>query len=102
MVKDYGLSFISNEDLFFHVKETIESTSFGKVTLTKLENSGAFHQSLLKSITNNKQHRSTGFDLIDEQKKIFTEIKNKCPSMNAFSARKTYTRYQSRCMFQSA
>jgi len=25
MTKEYGLSFISNEDLFFHVKETIES-----------------------------------------------------------------------------
>ena len=94
MAKDYGLSFISNEDLFFHVKETIESTPARKTTLPELKNTGYFHQSLLKSIVENRHCRSNGFDVIHRQKKIFAEIKNTCPSMNSSSARDTYMQMQ--------
>jgi len=94
MIKDYGLSFISNEDLFFHVKESIGSEQERKVTLSKLKNTGCFHQSILKSIIENKVSLSKGFDIINKDKKIFAEVKSKCLSMNAASARNTYMQMQ--------
>lgn len=47
MVKEYGLAFINNENLFLHVKEVVESKPSGKITLPQLENNKYFHQSIL-------------------------------------------------------
>ena len=81
MPKDYGLSFISNEDLFFHVKTAIDNNGING--LCELESNGSLHQSLLKTIATKKQCLSKGFDVISKPKKIFAELKSKCPSMNS-------------------
>jgi len=94
MSKDYGLSFISNEDLFLHVKEAFNSKTRKEITLTSLKCNSVFHQGILKSIISNKHCLSHGFDLIDKDKKIFAEVKSKCPSMNSFSARNIYIKMQ--------
>ena len=94
MLKDYELSFISNEDLFFHVKETIDFKLTREVAIPTLQYNNVFHQRLLKSIANNNRSLSSGFDLIDKDNKIFAEVKRKCPSMNSFSARDTYIKMQ--------
>jgi len=94
MVKDYGLPFISNEDLFLHVKEVVKSKPSDKITLSQLENTGCFHQSILKSIAGNKFSLSKGLDVISIDKKIYAEVKSKCPSMNSVSARNTYMQMQ--------
>lgn len=94
MVRDYGLSFISSEDLFLHVKKAIESEPSDKITSSQLENINHFHQSLLKSISNSKFNLSRGLDVINKSKKIYIEVKNTCPDMNTTSARHTYMQMQ--------
>jgi len=64
------------------------------VTLSKLENTGSFHQSLLKSIVEKKVSLSEGFDVINKDKKIFAEIRSKCLSMNSDHAKNTYMQMQ--------
>ena len=92
MVKDYGLSFISNEDLFLHVKAAIDSD--GERSSFELKNNGSFHQNLLKSAETKRQCLSKELDVISNKKKIFAEIRSKCPSMNSSSGRDTYMQMQ--------
>jgi len=79
-MKDYGLSFISNEALFNHVKETITLNVNKKTSVTEIQNSADLHQNLLKKSIKNKN--------------IFAKIKSKCPSMNSMSGRDTYIEMQ--------
>lgn len=124
----YNLNFISDIDLFNHVKKTVEDYSFSidlkkfsanvvdpvkltfdkliyKKTIADLINSevirqmdksnnnsiGYFHQNIFKYIGGCKWIvPEKGFDIINEQKKIFVEMKNKHNTMNSSSSQKTY------------
>jgi len=131
MIKDYGLSFISNEDLFFHVKETIEKYRFkinlkefnknlvdpikltfdakiyGKTieeiieteSIRQIDKSntnhiGYFHQNIFKYLGQDWQVPNEGYDVINEHKSIFVEMKNKHNTMNSSSAKNTYIKMQ--------
>ncbi len=128
----YNLGFISDEDLFTHVKETVEKYRFGidlkkfnknlidpikltfdsKVYGKSLEETieleiirqmdksntnhiGYFHQNIFRYINSEWNVPERGFDLINENQKIYVELKNKHNTMNSSSAQKTYIAMQS-------
>ena len=131
-MRRYGLGFISDEDLFAHVKETVEKYRFkidlkrfnknlidpikltfdakvyGKTIEEIIESAiirqidksntnhiGYFHQNIFRYIDPQWQVPKQGFDLVNEQKKIYVEIKNKHNTMNSASSQKTYMKMQS-------
>lgn len=130
-MKDYNLGFISNEDIFNHVKNTVLQYSteinlkdFNKniidpVKLTfdakvygrtikevviaecirqmdKHNNNhvGYFHQNLFNYAGNGWQVPTEGFDVVNENKHIFVEMKNKHNTMNSAASQKTYMKMQ--------
>lgn len=133
-MKDYNLSFITNENLFNHVKETIEkyrfnidlkefnknlidpikltfdSKVYGKTieqiidseTIRQMDKTnsnhiGYFQQNIFKYIGNSSWTvPPQGFDVVNEELKIFVEMKNKHNTMNSSSSQKTYMRMLSK------
>jgi len=130
-VNHYNLSFISDDDLFAHVKETVEKYRFQidlkkfnknlidpiKLTFdSKIYNKsieeiveseiirqmdksntnhiGYFHQNIFKYMNANWKVPKEGFDLINEEEKIYVEMKNKHNTMNSSSSQKTYIKMQ--------
>ncbi|HHS92303.1 MAG TPA: Eco47II family restriction endonuclease, partial [Campylobacterales bacterium] len=130
-MKQYNLSFISDENLFNHIKETVEKYRFNidlkkfnknlidpiKLTfdskaynktieeiieseiIRQMDKSntnhiGYFHQNIFKYIDSTWAVPKQGFDLINHQKKIYVEIKNKHNTMNSSSSQKTYMKMQ--------
>ena len=130
----YGLDFISDDDLFNHVKHTVDNWRF-KIDLKKFNKNiidpikltfdskiynksiediietevlrqidksnnnqiGYFHQNIFKYIGgNNWIVPKQGFDLINEDKKIYVEMKNKHNTMNASSSQKTFITMQNK------
>jgi len=130
-MKKYNLGFISDEDLFNHVKETVEKYRF-KIDLKKFNKNlidpikltfdskvydksiediieseiirqmdksntnhiGYFHQNIFKYIHSSWVVPKEGFDLINEEEKIYVEMKNKHNTMNSSSSQKTYIKMQ--------
>lgn len=125
-IRNYNLGFISNEDIYNHVKSTVELyTSFidlsefnkniidpikltfdakvyGKTyeeiieaeCIRQMDKSnsnhiGYFHQNLFKYAGNEWSVPTTGFDIINETKHIYVELKNKHNTMNANSGQAT-------------
>ena len=133
-MQNYNLSFITNQDLFNHVKETIEkyrfnidlkefnknlidpikltfdSKVYGKTieqiidaeTIRQMDKTnsnhiGYFQQNIFKYIGNsNWTVPAQGFDIVNEELKIFVEMKNKHNTMNSSSSQKTYMRMLSK------
>ena len=130
-MQKYNLGFISDENIFAHVKETVEKYRF-KIDLKKFNKNlidpikltfdskiygknieeiieseiirqmdksntnhiGYFHQNIFKYIDESWMIPSKGFDLINEEKHIYVEIKNKHNTMNSSSSQKTYMKMQ--------
>jgi len=130
-MQNYNLGFISDEDLFEHVKETVEKYRF-KIDLKKFNKNlidpikltfdakiydksieeiieseiirqmdksntnhiGYFHQNIFKYINSAWHVPKEGFDLINEEEKIYVEMKNKHNTMNSSSSQKTYIKMQ--------
>jgi len=130
-MQKYNLGFISDDDLFEHVKETVEKYRF-KIDLKKFNKNlidpikltfdskiygksieeiieseiirqmdksntnhiGYFHQNIFKYIDSSWSVPKQGFDLINEDEKIYVELKNKHNTMNSASSQKTYMKMQ--------
>jgi hypothetical protein len=130
-MRKYNLGFISDEDLFNHVKETVEKYRF-KIDLKKFNKNlidpikltfdskvydkniediieseiirqmdksntnhiGYFHQNIFKYFNSSWIVPKEGFDLINEDEKIYVEMKNKHNTMNSSSSQKTYIKMQ--------
>ncbi|ACJ26857.1 Type II restriction enzyme eco47ii [Shewanella piezotolerans WP3] len=134
MAKKYGLEFISDEDLFAHVKKTVDKYRFSinlkefnknlidpiKLTfdskvyrksieevieaeaLRQIDKSntnhiGYFHQNIFEYFEG-WEVPSKGFDVINTEKKVFVEMKNKHNTMNSASSQKTYIKMQSKIL----
>jgi len=137
-VKSYNLGFIGDEELFSHVKETVEKYRF-KIDLKKFNKNlidpikltfdskiygksieeiieaeiirqmdksntnhiGYFHQNIFKYIDSSWSVPKVGFDLINEEEKIYVEMKNKHNTMNSSSSQKTYIKMQGMLLLNS-
>ena len=56
---------------------------------------GYFHQNIFRHISDEWSVPKQGFDLVNEEKHIYVEMKNKHNTMNSSSAQKTYIKMQS-------
>ncbi len=134
-MRRYGLGFISDEKLFFHVQETVkkyrfqidlhtfnknlidpikltfDSKVYGKTLEETIEleiirqmdksntnHIGYFHQNIFRYINDAWHIPKQGFDLVNEEQKIYVELKNKHNTMNASSAQKTYIMMQNKIL----
>lgn len=134
-MNNYNLNFISNEDLFNHVKETVLKYRFkinlkefnknlidpikltfdSKVYQKDLESLindeimrqidksntnhiGYFHQNIFKYVCSGWSVPKEGFDVINEDLKIFVEMKNKHNTMNSKSTAETYSVMQDKIL----
>lgn len=78
--KVYGKSF---EDI-------IEAECIRQVDKSNTNHIGYFHQNLFKLVGNGWEVPEKGFDIVNKQRKIYVEMKNKHNTMNASSAQATY------------
>lgn len=134
-MKDYNLGFISNENIFHHVKETVElyrnkidlkqfnenivdpikltfdSKIYGKsfeeiieaecirqIDKTNTNHIGYFHQNLFKYVGNGWEVPEQGFDVINNGRHIYVELKNKHNTMNSGAATSVYANMQNKIL----
>lgn len=127
----YQLSFISDEDIRQHVRETvykystsinleqfnkniidpikltfdakiygltleqvIESECVRQIDKTNTNHIGYFHQNLFRYAGRGWEVPTTGFDVVNRDRHIYVEIKNKHNTMNSASSSKTYMKMQ--------
>ena len=130
-MKEYNLGFISDTDIFMHVKDTVMKYRF-RINLAEFNNNlidpvkltfdskvykkdiedvleseiirqldksntnhiGYFHQNIFKFVGNGWTVPNHGYDVVNESKKIYVEMKNKHNTMNSSSSKNTYLRMQ--------
>ncbi len=134
-MKDYNLGFISNEDIFCHIRHTAElyrthinlkdfnkniidpikltfdAKVYGKtldeiiasecirqIDKTNTNNIGYFHQNLFRYAGNGWEVPDSGFDVINEERHIFAELKNKHNTMNSRAADSVYRHMQNKIL----
>ena len=134
----YNLGFISDEDIYNHVKETVLRYSVGidlkefnsnivdpiKLTfdakvyrrtleeviasecLRQMDKSnnnhiGYFHQNIFRYAGNGWEVPNEGFDVVNEDRHIYVEIKNKHNTMNSAASQKTYMKMQNKIVRDS-
>ena len=131
----YNLGFISDSDIFQHVKNTveqyrvaidlaefnqnlidpikltfdakvygksfediIESESVRQIDKSNTNQIGYFHQKLFNYAGNGWEVPSAGFDIVNKDRHIYVELKNKHNTMNSASSQKTYLKMQSQIL----
>ena len=134
----YNLGFISDKDIYNHVKETVLRYSVGidlkefnsnivdpiKLTfdakvyrrtleeviasecLRQMDKSnnnhiGYFHQNIFQYAGNGWEVPNEGFDVVNEVRHIYVEIKNKHNTMNSAASQKTYMKMQNKIVRDS-
>lgn len=132
---DYNLGFISNQDIYNHVKTTVEAyrreitlkqfndniidpikltfdakvyektirqaiedECFRQIDKSNSNRIGYFHQNLFKYANNGWIVPSKGFDVENNDRHIYVEMKNKHNTMNSASSQKTYMKMQSKLL----
>ncbi len=134
-MRHYNLGFISDEDIYAHVKKTVESYRreitllqfnenivdpikltfdskvYGKTIQQAIEDEcfrqidksnsnriGYFHQNLFNYAGNGWIVPKEGFDVENDGKHIYVELKNKHNTMNSASSQKTYMKMQAKLL----
>ena len=137
-MRNYNLGFVSDENIYNHVRETVKRYSasidlkeFNKnivdpIKLTfdakvygrtmeevvasecmrqmdKSNNNhiGYFHQNLFRYAGNGWSVPAEGFDVVNEERHIFVEMKNKHNTMNSAASQKTYMKMQNKIVRDS-
>jgi hypothetical protein len=132
-MKKYNLGFISDENIYNHVKNTVDKYRFDislatfnknlidpikmtfdakiynqniedtieneiirQIDKTNTNEIGYFHQNLFKYIDPRWTVPANGYDVVNEEKHFFVEMKNKHNTMNSSSSQKTYMRMMSK------
>ncbi len=139
LMKSYNLGFISDEDIFEHVRntvlqyrrsinlaefnknlidpikltfdskiygqtmeESIKSECIRQIDKTNNNRIGYFHQYLFRYAKDGwevpENGEKGGFDVLNEERHIFVEMKNKHNTMNSSSASDTYVKMQSKIL----
>ena len=86
--KVYGKSF----------EEIIETECVRQIDKSNTNHIGYFHQHLFKYAGNGWEVPPHGFDIVNEERKIYVEMKNKHNTMNAASSRDTYMGMQAQIL----
>ena len=80
------------------LEETIELEIIRQMDKSNTNHIGYFHQNIFKYIGAGWEVPKQGFDLVNEQEKIYVEMKNKHNTMNSSSAQKTYIAMQNKIL----
>ena len=96
-----------NKNLIDPVKLTFDAKIYSKSISSLIENEvlrqidksntnhiGYFHQNIFNHFGDGWEVPVSGYDVVNEDKKIFVEMKNKHNTMNSSSSQKTYMRMQ--------
>lgn len=131
----YNLQFISDEDIYNHVRltveayrreitlaqfnenvagpikltfdakvygktirQTIEDECFRQIDKSNTNRIGYFHQNLFRYAGNGWVVPPKGFDVINDSRHIYVELKNKHNTMNSASSQKTYMKMQGKLL----
>jgi hypothetical protein len=86
--KIYGKSF----------EQIVESECVRQIDKANTNHIGYFHQNLFRLVGNGWKVPDTGFDIINDHRKIYVELKNKHNTMNASSAQSTYMSMQQKLL----
>lgn len=134
-MRKYGLGFISDKDIYEHVKTTVEAyrreitlsqfnenvidpikltfdakmynktikqavedECFRQIDKTNTNLIGYFHQNLFKYAGNGWTVPKEGFDVENDSRHIYVEMKNKHNTMNSASSQKTYMKMQGKLL----
>ena len=76
------------------IEEVIESEIIRQMDKSNTNHIGYFHQNIFRYINSSWSVPSEGFDLINDDDKIYVEMKNKHNTMNSSSSQKTYIKMQ--------
>ncbi len=130
-MRNYNLTFIDNQTLYNHIKDTvlkyrfsmdlkqfnkniidpikltfdakvynktmrelIDSEIIRQIDKSNTNHIGYFHQNMFNHIGEGWVVPIQGYDIINEEDKIYVEMKNKHNTMNSSSSQKTYARMQ--------
>lgn len=75
-------------------RDVIEFEILRQLDKSNTNHIGYFHQNIFKYLGGGWRVPDKGFDVVNDKKKIYVEIKNKHNTMNSSSAQKTYIRMQ--------
>lgn len=75
-------------------EEIIESECIRQIDKANTNHIGYFHQNLFNYASNDWYVPTKGFDVINDKKKIYVEMKNKHNTMNSASSQATYIKMQ--------
>jgi hypothetical protein len=76
------------------MRELIDSEIIRQIDKSNTNHIGYFHQNIFNYIGDGWIVPDQGYDIVNEDKKIFVEMKNKHNTMNSSSSQKTYARMQ--------
>lgn len=134
-MRNYNLGFISDEDIYLHVKNTVElyrtsidlkgfneniidpikltfdSKVYGKsfeqiiegecirqIDKSNTNHIGYFHQNLFKYIGGGWSVPEVGFDIVNDERHLYVELKNKHNTMNSGAATTVYANMQNKIL----
>jgi hypothetical protein len=80
------------------IEQIIEDEIIRQIDKSNTNHIGYFHQNIFKYISSDWEVPKSGFDLINQNKKIYVEMKNKHNTMNSSSAQKTYISMQNKIL----
>jgi hypothetical protein len=77
------------------IEDVLESEIIRQLDKSNTNHIGYFHQNIFKFVGNGWTLPKEGYDIVNEAKHIYVEMKNKHNTMNSSSAKNTYMRMQS-------
>lgn len=76
------------------IRDVVEAEILRQLDKSNTNHIGYFHQNIFKYLGNAWRVPDVGFDVINDEQKIYVEMKNKHNTMNSSSSQKTYMRMQ--------
>lgn len=80
------------------IKDSIEDECYRQIDKSNTNRIGYFHQNLFKYAGNGWSVPTKGFDVENQSRHIFVEMKNKHNTMNSASSQKTYMKMQAKLL----
>lgn len=82
-------------------EEIIDAECVRQIDKANTNHIGYFHQNLFNYAGNGWRVPATGFDVVNDERKIYVEMKNKHNTMNSSSAQATYMKMQNQLLKDS-
>ena len=102
-LKEFGKNIVDPIKMTFDAKvykksfrDVVEFEVLRQLDKTNTNHIGYFHQNIFKYLGNGWHVPNKGFDVVNDSKKIYVEMKNKHNTMNSSSSQKTYIKMQKR------